>query len=108
MLIHLGNDGWLAGFIDPDGSFQVRTSLNSSPRKIANLFELSQPSNNNYGTYNLAVMLCIANFLGVTVNSIRNDRPNPQYGIRVSSASSIELLVTYLSSFKSLKHQDYS
>ncbi|KAJ3113458.1 hypothetical protein HK100_001974 [Physocladia obscura] len=45
----LGSNAWLAGFIEADGSFQVRTSLTSKIKRLALSFELTQARVNHDG-----------------------------------------------------------
>lgn len=81
----LDKDNWLAGFIEADGSFQVRTSLSSKYPRLSLSFELVQSRNTHYGYSMFDLMDQIAIFLGVSVNEIRSERKNPQYRLRTSS-----------------------
>lgn len=109
----LSTNGWLAGFIEADGSFQIRTSLNST-KVVARLrlqlsFELSQMRVTKYGYSMLELMLSIAQFLNVNVNEIRSDRKHPQYRIRTSSIKTNLILCDYLDQFnlQGTKYLDY-
>ncbi|MBV8801667.1 MAG: cbb3-type cytochrome c oxidase subunit I [Gammaproteobacteria bacterium] len=95
----LQNDSWLAGFIEADGSFQVRTSLTSKQPRLGLSFELSQSRITSYGDSKLEIMEMIASFLGVSVNYIREDRKHPQYRIRTSSISTNQTLRDYLEKY---------
>nr|YP_009681238.1 hypothetical protein [Austropuccinia psidii]QDH07286.1 hypothetical protein [Austropuccinia psidii] len=77
----LGHNSWLAGLIEADGFFQVRTSL-GYPRQALS-FEQAQARTTRYGYSTLELMQ--AGFLSVRVNPIRED--HPQYRIRTSSVS---------------------
>jgi hypothetical protein len=101
-------NAWLAGFIDADGSFQVRTSLTSKYPRIANSFELTQSAENNYNSSNEKIMTIIADFLSSSVEQ-RFDRKNPELRVRGSSLVSVTTLRDYLEThpLKSSKLLDY-
>ena len=92
----LQEDSWLAGFIEADGSFQVRTSLRSKYSRISLSFELVQSRITRYGYSMFDVMNQISVFLGVNVNEIRSDRKHPQYRLRTSSLKTNLLIRDYL------------
>nr|YP_009517249.1 LAGLIDADG homing endonuclease [Tephrocybe rancida]AYE93172.1 LAGLIDADG homing endonuclease [Tephrocybe rancida] len=105
----LQNNGWLAGFIEADGCFQVRTSLTSKQRRLGISFELSQARITQQGYSTLEVMEMIASFLKISVNNIRGERKHPQYRIRTSSLRSNQILRDYLEKYPlyGSKLQDY-
>jgi len=117
----LDSNAWLAGFIDADGTFQVRTSLKSTvhrstkvlrkdpnmPRlgktysrpkgaRIAVSFELNQIQVTHYGLSNFPLMELISLFLGVKVESTRTSRKNPEYRVRTSSIITNQTIRNYL------------
>nr|NP_803526.1 orf337 [Monoblepharella sp. JEL15]AAO64971.1 orf337 [Monoblepharella sp. JEL15] len=92
----LNSNAWLTGFIDADGTFQVRTSLQTSPKRLAVSFELNQIQTTHYGLSNLPLMEMIAQFLNVNVESTRTNRENPEYRIRTSSLSTNRTIRNYL------------
>ena len=92
----LQEDSWLAGFIEADGSFQVRASLNSKYPRISLSFELLQVRITRYGYSMFDVMNQISLFLGVNVNEIRSERKHPQYRLRTSSLKTNQHLRDYL------------
>jgi len=98
----LSSNGWLAGFIEADGSFQVRTSLTSNQPRLALSFELTQARVNHDGESTIFFMNLIADYLGVNLNPIRGDRKHPQYRIRTSTIASNTLLTQYLSEYSLL------
>lgn len=53
----------MSGFIEADGSFQVRTSLTSKVPRLAVSFELSQSRVTPYGYSTLKLMKAIATAL---------------------------------------------
>ena len=95
----LDNDSWLAGFIEADGSFQVRTSLSSKYPRISLSFELVQSRITHYGYSMFDLMNQIAIFLGINVNEIRSERKNPQYRLRTSSLKTNQAIRNYLSKY---------
>lgn len=72
-------------------------------------FQLSQCCVTHYGYTNLTIITLIANFLGVKVNPIRQDRKHPQYRVRTSTIKSNQKLQNYLYKFplKGTKHIDF-
>ena len=105
----LDNDNWLAGFIEADGSFQVRTSLSSKYSRISLSFELVQSRITHYGYSMFDLMNQIAIFLGVNVNEIRSERKNPQYRLRTSSLKTNKTICNYLSKYplRGTKYMDF-
>nr|YP_009690421.1 LAGLIDADG homing endonuclease [Schizopora paradoxa]QEG57201.1 LAGLIDADG homing endonuclease [Schizopora paradoxa] len=108
----LSTNSWLAGFIEADGSFQVRTSLISKVKRLQLSFEISQTRVTKYGYSTYELLLSIAQFLCVNVNEIRSDRKHPQYRIRTSTVKTNLILCNYLDQFnlqgtKYLDFQDW-
>jgi hypothetical protein len=105
----LNEDSWLTGFIEADGSFQVRNSINTKVPRISLSFELVQSRMTHYGYNMFDLMNKIAVFLGVNLNEIRSERKNPQYRIRTSSLNTNLTLREYLSNYplRSTKYLDY-
>lgn len=97
------HNAWLSGFIDADGSFDIRvsqTSGTSNKNRVAARFRLEQRKKDPItGESYLEVLTAIASALGVSLNrSIHNE--NIEYFIvSASSAKSRELIVNYLSQF---------
>lgn len=96
---NLSSNAWLAGFIERDGSFQVRTSLTSRYPQLALSFELTQAQTNHDARSSLSFMSLIGDFLGVSVNAIREDRKYPQYRIRTSTITTNVALKQYFSNY---------
>jgi hypothetical protein len=105
----LQNNSWLAGFIEADGSFQVRTSLTSKQPRLGLSFELSQSRISRHGYSTLGVMEMIASFLEIKVNLIREERKHPQYRVRTSSVSTNQILRNYIEKYPlyGSKYLDY-
>ena len=107
--IPLDKDSWLTGFIEADGSFQVRNSINTKIPRISISFELVQSRITHYGYSMFDLMNQIAIFLGVNLNNIRSERKHPQYRVRTSSLKTNLTLREYLSKYplRSTKYLDY-
>lgn len=105
----LTSNSWLSGFIDADGSFQVRTSLKSKQTRLGCSLVISQARTAKNGDDMLPILSTIADVFEVNVNLIRGDRKNPQYRIRTSTVQSNTAVVQYLDKFPlySSKRLDY-
>jgi hypothetical protein len=96
-------NAWLSGFIDADGSFDIRVSQTngiSIKNRVAARLRLEQRKiDSNTGVSYLEIMTSIANALGVTLNnSIHND--NIEYFlISASSTKSRGIIVSYFTKF---------
>lgn len=104
----LANSSWLAGFIEADGHFSLRTTHGVNLSKVECKFELCQSQKTLYGTsYN--IMNEIAEFLNCSLKEIRSNTKNPQYRIRTLNSNSNLILINYLSSYplKGKKYLDY-
>lgn len=103
------SNSWLSGFIDSDGHFSVRTTLNAKYPRVACSFELTQSRTDINGISKLPLLEKIALFLGVKVNPIREDRTSPQFRIRTSTVNSNKILVNYLNNYPlfSSKYLDF-
>jgi len=105
----LSKDSWLTGFIEAEGSFQVRASLTSKIPRISLSFELTQSRVTHYGYSIYDLMNQIACFLELRVNEIRSDRKYPQYRLRTSSLKTNLSLRNYLNDYPlwGTKYMDY-
>ena len=106
----LSQDNWLTGFIEADGSFQVRASLTAKNPRVSLSFELTQSRITRYGYNTLDIINIIAEFLEVNVEFIRSDRKYPQYRIRTSSIKTNGIIQKYLIKYplKGSKYIDFS
>ena len=96
---NLNINSWFAGFIDADGHFSVRRSLNSKYPKVECKFELCQRQIDHNQQSNLEFLNLIGQYLLTTVKEIRANRPNPEYRVRTTSVQANNLLVNYLSEY---------
>lgn len=103
------SDSWLSGFIEADGSFQVRSSLNSKYPRISLSFELVQSRVTRYGYSIKQIIQHIAIFLEISVSEIRSEQKNPQYRLRTGSLRANKNIRDYLLKhpLKGTKHLDF-
>ena len=77
----------LTGFIEADGSFQIRASLlKTKLLRLGLSCEISQSRITKYGFSTLNLMKLISEFLNVKLEFTRENRKYPQYRIRTNSA----------------------
>jgi len=107
---NIQNNAWLAGFIDADGHFSVRTTLNSKYQKIECKFELCQRQIDHNKNSTKKFLNLIAEFLITTVKEIRMNRPNPEYRVRTTNLQGNNGLVEYLDKYPlfSSKYLNYN
>lgn len=122
----LGDNPWLAGFIEADGNFYCGFDLNSEGRAVtvknymrisqkqlyrlaaATTFDIPEEKNSNF-----YIMEKIREFLDIKIvneiKRVKNDYIELSYEIRTTKKSSCDLLIKYLSVYPlfSSKHQDY-
>lgn len=105
----LDSNAWLAGFIEADGHFSVRTTTISKYPRVECKFELTQRQIDHNGKNNLDFLEIIAKFLLSSVKVIRVDKPQPQYRIRTTSLNGNLVLENYLNTFSLFgsKYLDY-
>jgi LAGLIDADG endonuclease len=104
---HILKDSWLAGFIDADGGFYIRISLNQIICKFALEQRMIYPkTNENYKI--ILNKICLALNVNLNIRK-RKDKKNSYYIIRVENQYSIQLLINYLDNYSLLssKHLDY-
>lgn len=94
----LNSSSWLAGFIESDGHFSLRTTENTISTKIECKFELSQAQKNLYGN-SYEIMKDISDFLICSLKEIRTTSSNPQYRIRTLNSKSNLILINYLENY---------
>jgi len=82
---NIKDNSWLAGFIDADGHFSVRTTTVSKYPKMECKFEVSQRQNDHNNENNYEYLSLIADLLSTTVKEVRGDKPNPEYRVRTTS-----------------------
>jgi hypothetical protein len=108
----INSNSWLAGFIDADGQFSVRTTLVSKYPKIECKFELSQRQIDHNKEDNFSFLNIIADFLNTTVKSIRVTKPKPEYRVRTVNLKGNLILINYLNKYplfssKYLNYRDW-
>ena len=108
----LESDAWLSGFIDADGHFSIRTTINSNYSRIECRFELSQAEKNHFGIDNYSYLNLIAIMLNSIVKKVRISKPKPEYRVRTTNLNSNLILINYLTiyplfSSKYLNYKDW-
>lgn len=109
---NIDSNSWLAGFIDADGHFSVRTTTVSKYPKIECKFEISQRQNDHNNENNYEFLNLIAEFLFTSVKETRVDNPKPEYRVRTTSLKGNLALVNYIENYplfssKYLNYQDW-
>ena len=109
---NIDSNSWIAGFIDADGHFLVRTTTVSKYPKIECKFELTQRQNDHNNENNYEFLNLIADFLLTTVKEIRVDQPKPEYKVRTTSLKGNLILINYMENYplfssKYLNYQDW-
>ena len=104
----LDSNPWLSGFIEADGSFQVRTTLSGKYSKLECKLEISQRQLDHKGFDNYEFLAPIAQFLDTEVKKIRMDRTQPEYRIRTTNLKGNLNIKNYLLKFPlfGTKHLD--
>ena len=95
----LASNAWLSGFIEADGSFQIRTTLSGKyPRSECKL-EITQRQLDHNLNSNLDFLVKIGEFLLTEVKPFRQDKPKPEYRVRTSSLKANLVLCNYLDNY---------
>nr|UEV87087.1 hypothetical protein [Grifola frondosa] len=115
----MGNNGWLAGFIEADGGFQVSIRLNKEGKlhKLDTDMTLNirqdYPKHSDFCSSYLPIMEKIANFLNVKVRPYTRERKirgnEKGYRVRATSLLQRNILIDYFTKFPLLssKRLDY-
>lgn len=107
----IGSNSWLTGFIEADGSFQVRASQEKTKQvRLGLSCEITQTRITHYGYSTLELMKIISSFLEVNLELTREDRKYPQYRIRTSSVKTNIKIRDYLNKYplQSTKYLDFN
>jgi hypothetical protein len=108
------SNGWFAGFIDGDGSFQVTINNNTSRYiRIIRKFELVQSFDTYHGVSNEGVILEIARFFNANLGTLAKRGGKNQYRVRVRSVHRFNRLSIYFNNYplissKRLDYMDYA
>lgn len=104
----LMSNPWLSGFIEADGSFQVRTTLAGKYPKLECKLEICQRQLDHKGFDNYEFLAPIAQFLDTEVKKVRMDKTKPEYRIRTTNLKGNINIKNYLLKFPlfGTKHLD--
>ena len=95
----LQSNAWLSGFIEADGSFQLRTTLNNKYPRFECKLEISQKRVDHKGYDNFEFLKTMARLLDTEVKLIRSNKPTPEYRVRTcnirGNISAKEYLLIY-------------
>ena len=100
----------MSGFIEADGSFQVRsTSEGKYPEKVECKFELEQRQKDKSGAGLDEIMGDLAGLLKTRVKETKKGTKSQKYRVRTTSLSGNKVLVKYLEDYPlfSSKYNDY-
>lgn len=100
---NLLNNAWLSGFIEADGSFDIRVSQingSSTKNRVSARLRLEQRKiDQNTGNSYLEVMTTIASALGVTLNYSIHNSGIEYFLVSASSTKSRGIIVNYFTQF---------
>nr|YP_010044402.1 LAGLIDADG endonuclease [Trametes coccinea]QPF23643.1 LAGLIDADG endonuclease [Trametes coccinea] len=96
---HLNHDAWLSGFIEADGHFSVRTTMNGKYPKIECKFEIVQSQKNLLGQEQYSFLSELSEFLKTPLKTFKKNTSHPQYRLRTSNLESNFLLINYLNKY---------
>jgi len=92
----LESNGWLSGFIEADGSFQVRSTLSGKYPKYECKLEISQRQTDHKGFNNREFLKKIADYFYTEVKETRLNRSTPEYRVRTTSLQGNNQAKNYL------------
>jgi LAGLIDADG endonuclease len=92
----LVSNSWLSGFIDADGSFQVRTTERGKYTKYECKLEIVQRQIDYKGYNNIDFLRDIARIFDTEVKKIRMNISFPQYRVRTTNLKANILIKNYL------------
>jgi len=92
----LDSNGWLSGFIEADGSFQVRSTLSGKYPKYECKLEISQRQTDHKGFSNKEFLNKIADLFNTEVKETRLNRSFPEYRVRTTNLKGNNQIKNYL------------
>jgi LAGLIDADG DNA endonuclease family protein len=90
------SNSWLSGFIEADGSFQVRTTLIGKYPKFECKLEISQRQIDHKGFSNLEFLNKIATLFKTEVKIARSNNLKPEYKVRTMNIQGNNQVKDYL------------
>jgi len=92
----LESNGWLSGFIEADGSFQVRSTLSGKYPKFECKLEISQRQTDHKGFSNQEFLNKIADLFDTEVKETRLNKSTPEYRVRTTNLQGNNKAKNYL------------
>src|SRR6266404_5851706 len=92
----IDSNPWLAGFLEADSSFQVRTTLTGRYPKFECKLEISQRQIDHKGFSNLEFLSEIAKLFNTEVKKIRLNKPKPEFRVRTTNLEGNNQVKDYL------------
>lgn len=101
---HLLDNAWLAGFLDADGSFDVRVRTKAADGSGKNRVEIrvrveQRITDPITGASYFSILQSISNVLHVTLNTARHNNGMEYFVVSSTSPAKLSILVNYLSTF---------
>ena len=95
----LNTNSWLSGFIEADGSFQIRSTVSGKYPKYECKLEISQRQTDHKGFSNLKFLKIIADFLNTEVKETRLNRSTPEFRVRTTNLQGNIQIKNYLNKY---------
>lgn len=92
----LESNAWLSGFIEADGSFQVRSTLRGKYPKFECKLEISQRQTDHKGFSNQEFLNKIADLFNTEVKETRLNKSTPEYRVRTTNLQGNNQAKNYL------------
>lgn len=92
----LESNAWLSGFLETDGSFQVRSILKGKYPKFECKLEISQRQTDHKGFSSKEFLNKIADFFNTEVKETRLNKSTPEYRVRTTNLQGNNQAKNYL------------
>ena len=92
----LESNAWLSGFLEADGSFQVRSTLSGKYPKFECKLEISQRQTDHKGFSNQEFLNKIADLFNTEVKETRLNKSTPEYRVRTTNLQGNNQAKNYL------------
>ena len=95
----LNTNSWLSGFLEADGSFQIRSTVSGKYPKFECKLEISQRQTDHKGFSNFKFLKIIADFLNTEVKETRLNRSTPEFRVRTTNLQGNIQIKNYLNKY---------